>query len=143
MEDWHVCYSAMVYAEISKLERKLGIKIDPDWYVEEFWTKKGKDPGKRPRMPRALELAALADAPLAIAEAVREADQAEVDHLTQEVFAQRKRVADAQRALQVRDTKKARADVRRGTTKVDAAMRRLDELKKPAGDSGLGRIYPG
>src|SRR3546814_29405 len=94
-------------------------------------------------MPRALELAALADAPLAIAEAVREADQAEVDHLTQEVFAQRKRVADAQRALQVRDTKKAREDVRISTNKVDAAMRRLDELKKPAGDSGLGRIYPG
>src|SRR3546814_14401631 len=60
---WHVCYSAMVYAEISKLERKLGIKIDPDWCVEEFWIKKGKDPSKRPRVPRALELDAIANGP--------------------------------------------------------------------------------
>jgi hypothetical protein len=29
-----MCYSAMVYAEIGKLERKLGIKIDPDWGIE-------------------------------------------------------------------------------------------------------------
>src|SRR3546814_21022595 len=79
MEDWHVCYSAMVYAEISKLERKLGIKIDPDWYVEEFWIKKGKDPSKRPRVPRALELDALANGPPGIAAAVAEADRAEVD----------------------------------------------------------------
>lgn len=138
-----MCYSAMVYAEISKLERKLGIKIDPDWYVEQFWIKKGKDPGKRPRAPRALELEALAHGPPEVAGAVREADQAEIDRLTQEVFKQRKRVADAQRALQAKDTKKAREDVRIGANKVEAAMRRLDELKKPAGDSGLGRIYPG
>lgn len=133
----------MVYAEISKLERKLGIKIDPDWYAEEFWIKKGKDPYKRPRAPRALELDAIANGPPGIAAAVAEADQAEADRLTQEVFAQRKRVADAQRALQVKETKKAREDVRIGTNKMEAALRRLDELKQPAGGSGLGRIYPG
>ena len=138
-----MCYSAMVYAEISKLERKLGIKIDPGWYVEEFWTKKGRDPYKRPRVPRALELDAIAHGPPSIAAAVVEADQIEIDRLTQEVFAQRKRVADAQRALQSKETKKAREDVRIGTNKVEAAMRRLDELKKPPSESGLGRIYPG
>lgn len=138
-----MCYSAMVYAEIGKLERKLGIKIDPDWYVKEFWIKKGKDPYKRPKMPRALELAALANAPPPIQAAVREADQAEIDRLTQELFKQRKRVADAERALQAKETKKSREDVRIGTNKVEAAMRRLDELKKPESASGLGRIYPG
>src|SRR5690606_1985165 len=109
----------------------------------EFWIKKGKDPYKRPKMPRALELAALAAAPPPIAQAVRQADQAEIDRLTQEVFSQRKRVADAERALQVKETKQAREDVRIGTNKVEAAMRRLDERKKPPGDSGRGRIYPG
>lgn len=138
-----MCYSAMVYAEIKSMERKLGIKIDADWYVEEFWIKKGKDPYKRPKAPRALELEALAHAPPEIAGAVREADLAEIDRLTQEVFAQRKRVADGQRALQAKETKKAREDVRIGTNKVESAMRRLEELKKPASDSGLGRIYPG
>lgn len=138
-----MCYSAMVYAEIKTLERKLGIRIDPDWYAEEFWIKKGKDPYRRPKAPRALELEALAHGPPRIAGAIREADQAEIDRLTQEVFAQRKRVADGQRTLQSRDTRKAREDVRIGTNKAEAAMRRLDELKKPESASGLGRIYPG
>ena len=138
-----MCYSALVHAEIRKLERTLGVRIDPDWYVEEFWTKKGKDAAKRRKMPRALEREALAVAPPPIAAAIRAADQAEIDQLTRLVFAQRKRVADAERALQVRETKKARDDIRIGTNKVEAALRRLDELRTPPAQPGLGRIYPG
>lgn len=137
-----MCYSAMVYAEIKTLERKLGIKIDPDWYAEEFWIKRGKDPGKRKRAPRALERDALASAPPAIREAVREADRAETDRLTEEMFTQRARVAAAERSLQSKETKKAREDVRIGLNKVEAARRRLDELRR-ADVGPLGRIYPG
>src|SRR3546814_1917067 len=122
----------MCYGEIRQLGDKRGIKIDAVWVVAGFWIKKGKDPSKRPRVPRALELDAIANGPPGIAAAVAEADRAEVDRLTQEVFAQRKRVADAQRALQARETKKAREDVRIGTNKMEAALRRLDELKQPA-----------
>src|SRR5690606_35653899 len=93
--------------------------------------------------PRALELDAIANGPPEVAAAVREADQAEIDRLNQEVFTQRKRVGDAERSLQAKETKKAQEDVRIGTAKVEAAMRRLDELKKPASESELGRIYPG
>ncbi|HVI59329.1 MAG TPA: SOS response-associated peptidase family protein [Luteimonas sp.] len=133
----------MVIAEIRKYERKLGVKVDPKWYVQTFWIDRGKNPFKRPKVPRALELDAIANGPPEIAAAVREADQAETDRLTQELFAQRKRVGDAERALQVKETKKAREDVRIGSAKVEAALRRLDELKKPASESGMGRIYPG
>jgi len=138
-----MCYSAMVYAEIKQLERKLGIRIDADWYVEEFWIKRGRDPGKRKKAPRAMELDVLANGPPAAVEALRAADAAEEAALTQEVFKQRKRVAAGERALRAKETKKAREDVRIGTDKMAAAMRRLDELKKPASGSGLGRIYPG
>ncbi len=138
-----MCYSALVYAELRALERKLGIRIDPDWYIEEFWTRRGKDPSKRPRAPRALELDVIAHAPPGIATAVAEADQGEIDQLTQLVFAQRKRVADAQRALQARETRKAREDVRIGNNKIASAMARLDELRKPPAAAGVGRIYPG
>lgn len=138
-----MCYSAMIYAEIRKYERRLGMKVDPKWYVQTFWIDRGKHPFKRPKMPRALELDAIANGPPEVAAAVREADLAEIDRLTQEVFTQRKRVGDAERSLQAKETKKAREDVRIGMAKVEAAMRRLDELKKPASESGLGRIYPG
>lgn len=137
-----MCYSAMVQAEIRKLERTLGVKIDPDWYVEEFWIKRGKDPHKRKRMPRAGEREALAHAPPEIQAAIRASDQAEIDHLTREMFSQRARVVAAERSLQSKETKKAREDVRIGTAKVEAARNRLDELKT-GGGGGLGRIYPG
>lgn len=137
-----MCYSAQVYAEVRKLERTLGVKIDPDWYAAEFWTGRGKAPGKRPRMPRAMEREALAHAPADIQRAVREADQAEIHQLTAELFKQRARVVTAERSLKTRDTKKAREDVRIGSDKVAAAQRRLEELKSAAaGDRG--RIYPG
>jgi putative SOS response-associated peptidase YedK len=138
-----MCYSAMIHAEIRSLERKLGISIDPDWYAAEFWSKGGGDGVKRPRVPRALELDVIAHAPPGIAAAVVEADRDEIDQLTQLVFAQRRRVADAERTLQARETKKARADVRIGNNRIDAAMRRLDELGSAVAHGGLGRIYPG
>src|SRR5690606_21872833 len=102
-----------------------------------------KDPGKRRKMARAVELESMALAPPGIVAAVAAADQAEIDQLTQLVFAQRKRVADAERSLQARETKKAREAIRIGTGKVEAAMRRLDELRKLPADAGVGRIYPG
>lgn len=137
-----MCYSALVYAEIRKLERTLGVKVDADWYAETFWIKKGKDPWRRPKMPRAGELDALAHAPPEIRAAVRDADQAETDRLTREMFEQRARVAAAERSLATKETKKAREDVRIGTAKVESAKRRLEELKTGGGE-GLGRIYPG
>ena len=65
------------------------------------------------------------------------------DCATQEAFKQRRRVADAERALAVKPTKKAQEDVRIGSNLVERAVGRLDELRKPASTSGLGRIYPG
>lgn len=140
-----MCYSAAVYAELRKLERTLGVKIDPDWYAAEFWTKRGgrgKNANKRPRMPRDLEREALARAPTEIQDAVRAADQAETVTLTQELFEQRARVVAAERALQSKETKKARENIRIGSGKVAAAQRRLHELKASQ-VMGPGRIYPG
>ena len=136
-----MCYSAKVYAEVRDLERKLGLRIDPDWYAEVFWIQRGRHPFRRKKMPRSLEREALELAPPNIQAAVREADQAEIDQLTQEIFMQRSRVVAAERSLQKKDTKKAREDIRIGTDKVERAQRRLDELKAPSG--GEGRIYPG
>ncbi len=136
-----MCYSAKVATQIRQLERKLGVSIDADWPDAAFWLGQGNPP-RRPSMPRALEREALANAPPAIADAVAMADKVATDQLTRQVFLQRKRVADAERALQKRDTKKARQDIRIGNNKIAAAMRLLDELRPPSGDGGWGRIYP-
>jgi putative SOS response-associated peptidase YedK len=139
-----MCYSAMIYAEIKQLERRLMCKVDVKWYVQTFWIDRGKNPfAKRTKAPRAMERELLVDGPPELAEAVAEADRREIEALEQEIFAQRRRVADAERALQAKATKKAANDARIGRNKVQAAMDRLQELKSAGEGSGLGRIYPG
>lgn len=137
-----MCYSAQVHAEYSKFRRETGAEMDLDSYVRLFWWNEGRDPSRRPKVPRALERDLLAHGPEELAALVRRWDAWEVDQLTQELFKQRRRVADAERALQKRDTKKAREDVRIGTNKVKAAQRRLDTLKGKVGNQDA-RIYPG
>lgn len=139
-----MCYSAMIRAEIRQLERRLQCKVDVDWYVSTFWVEQGSGPkARRIRAPRAMERDLLLHGPAQVAALVAEADRREIAALEQDVFAQRRRVADAERALQARPTKKAANDARIGRNKVAAALQRLQELKSPGEGSGLGRIYPG
>ncbi|PJK00853.1 hypothetical protein CO641_02465 [Lysobacteraceae bacterium NML91-0213] len=136
-----MCYSAQVQAEYSKFRRETGADMDLDSYIRIFWWQEGKDP-RREKVPRAAERDILEHGPAELAEMIRRWDAWETDKLTQEVFAQRRRVADAERALQVKETKKARDDVRIGTNKVAAAQRRLDVLKGKPSDQDR-RVYPG
>ncbi len=134
-----MCYSAQVYAEVRKFERVLGRPVDVDWYVKTFWSADKK--GKRKKIPRVFERQALELAPPDIQAAVREADQVEIDQLTQTISKQRARVVAAERALQKRETKKAREDIRIGNDMLQRAQRRLDELKSDPGNRG--RVFPG
>ncbi|WP_345779291.1 SOS response-associated peptidase family protein [Lysobacter sp. M2-1] len=112
--------------------------------MKTFWIDRGKNPlRKRPKAPRSMERELLTNGPPELAEAVREADELEMAALEQELFKQRKRIADAERALLTKETKKAREEARIGRNKVEAALERLEELKSSGSGSGLGRIYPG
>lgn len=137
-----MCYSAQIKAEYEKYRRLTGADMDIRTFVRTFWWKEGAQPSRRPRVPRAVERDLLANGPEELAALVRRWDAWETGRLTREAFAQRRRVADAERALQARDTKKAREDVRIGSAKVAAAQRRLDALKGREGEDDR-RIYPG
>lgn len=136
-----MCYSAQIHAEFSKFRRETGADMDIDSYIRIFWWRGGKDL-RREKVPRATERDILEHGPAELAEMIRQWDSWEADKLTQELFSQRRRVADAERALEVKDTKKARDDVRIGTNKVAAAQRRLDVLKGMPSDQDR-RVYPG
>ena len=97
-----------------------------------FGGTRGRDPFRRPKVPRALERDALECGPPEVADLIRRWDAWEVDQLTLVIFALRRRVANAERVLQSRDTKKAREDVRIGTNKAVAAQRRLDVPRNAA-----------
>jgi putative SOS response-associated peptidase YedK len=132
-----MCYSAKVYSEFRLFERQYGAVMDLDEYVRTF------HPGekRRKKAPRALVRELEEIGPPDLRAALLAQDQADIAELEQEVFTQRRRVADAERALQAKTTKKAQEDVRIGTSKVKQAMRRLDILKGTRSDED--RIFPG
>ncbi|MBB1061805.1 SOS response-associated peptidase family protein [Marilutibacter spongiae] len=137
-----MCYSALVKAEFTRFVREYGAIMDIETYVKTYWGDDGRPVGRRPKVPRAAERDILEHGPPEVAELIRQWDAAEVDDLTRELFNQRKRVADGERALQAKATKKAADDVRIGTNKVNAARRRLDTIAGKASEQDH-RIYPG
>ena len=139
-----MCYSAMVYAELRKFQRETGSKMDVDSYVRIFWIGEQRDPfRKRPRVPRALERDILDNGPPLLADYIRQWDDTEAMALEQDIFAQRKRVADAERKLLAKVTKKAQDDVRIGTDKVSKALVRLEDLRRKEPKERDYRIFPG
>lgn len=59
-----------------------------------------------------------------------------------ELFAQKKRLADAERALQAKETKKAREDVRIATRKIEWLLEKLADLKRSEPKDEDNRIFP-
>lgn len=137
-----MCYSAQVEADFRKYRRQFGADLDMKEFVKRFWWEQGKDP-RRVKAPRAMFRELLTGGPAELAENIREGDLAEIADLEREVFAQRKRVADAERALQSKETQKALEDVRIGTNKGKDALRRLDTLKRTEAKPSDSRIFPG
>ncbi|RFF51742.1 hypothetical protein, partial [Xanthomonas campestris] len=136
-----MCYSAQVQAEFKAFQRAFGAVMDINAYVKTFWWDQGKDP-RRVKAPRAMVRELLEIGPPELQANLRAADAAEADTLTREIFDQKRRVGDAERALQLKETKKAREDVRIGTNKIQQAQRRLDTLKGTRGQDD-SRIFPG
>jgi len=113
-------------------------------YVKTFWIEKGRTPfRKRPKVPRAMEIEILRDGPAELADYVREWDRLEMADLEQEVWKQKRRVADAERALESKVTKKAQEDVRIGSDKMSKALARIEALKRTEPTASDSRMYPG
>ncbi|MBB1473496.1 SOS response-associated peptidase family protein [Luteimonas sp. MC1782] len=138
-----MCYSAQVRAEHRKFQRQTGATMELKDYVRLYWSDKGDAGAKRPKVPRALEIGFLRDGPPEIADLIRQWDAREMSTLEQELFKQRKRVADGERSLQAKVTKKAQEDMRIGMAKVEQIRGRIDALKRSEPKPDDARIYPG
>lgn len=139
-----MCYSAQVFAGFRKFQRQTGSKMAIKEYVRLFWRDLGKDPmAKRPKVPRAMEIDLLQSGPEEVAQLIRQWDAEEMDQLSQELFKQKKRVADGQRKLAEKITKKAEDDVRIGTDKMARIQARMDALKRTEPKPNDSRMFPG
>ena len=139
-----MCYSAQIRAEFKKYERELGATMSLKQYVRCFWDRR-RD-GTWRRIPKGVK-AAFAHprnaAEQELATLVAEGDAEMAHALEAGLFKQKKRLADAERALASRITKKAQSEERIARDKMQAAQRALDDLHRKYLLDRDSRIYPG
>jgi hypothetical protein len=137
-----MCYSAQILADYKRYVRDFGADISIKEFFNIFWRCK-KDP--KIKIAKAME-DAFADATSGMERDIRaliDEHRAEQEtKLQQELFKQRKRLADAERSLQAKSTKKALDDQRIATSKVDWALGKLVDLHRTETTDEDSRIFP-
>ena len=140
-----MCYSAQVRQEHDSYVREFGADISIGEYHRIYW-ERDRDP--RMKLPRGMDFAFLRDisgdpAIAEIQELIRKHDAGQTSKLQQEVFAQRKRLADAERTLQTKTTKAATESKRIATDKVSRAMAQLADFQRRDAKDKDARIFLG
>jgi putative SOS response-associated peptidase YedK len=137
-----MCYSAQIRADFRRYTRAHGATMDIAEYVRLFW-QRGQD--RSIKIPRAMSAAfydGTTEQEKQIEQLIATFNEEEANRLQAELFAQRKRLNDAERSLQTKTTKKAQEDQRIATSKIDAAMRRLTKISATEFTDIDSRIFP-
>nr|WP_038215434.1 SOS response-associated peptidase family protein [Xenophilus azovorans] len=139
-----MCYSAAVRADFAAFRRLFPTaRVDLKAFFDLYWrkkqqpkvllTSKGMDTlFARPRTAEEREIHAL----------ILEIDAERARAYEQDLFKQRKRLADAERVLQVKPTKKAQEDQRIAPKKIAAALASLDAMKRAELRDTDWRLFP-
>lgn len=138
-----MCYSAQLKSDYRQFLRETGARLDIGEFVRLYWE---RAEGAKLRIPRAMD--ALFARPAnaeerRIAELIVAFDRAETARLERELFAQRKRLADAERRLQAKHTRAAAESRRIATNKVQWCLGKLAQLRRTAPVPEDARIFPG
>jgi len=135
-----MCYSARIEHDYRKYQREYGADISLAEFAKLFVERAA---GAKVKLPKALDDAFASVTDYGIAEAIATWKRDQMTALEQEVFKQRKRLADAERKLATKPTKKASEEQRIATGKVEASLWRLGDLKRDRWEPQDSRIYPG
>lgn len=138
-----MCYSAQVNADYKKYVQIFGAAISIRDFYDTFWRRNQE--GKL-KIPKAMEDAfsdPRTDAEREIKGLIDAFRAEQATKFEQELFKQRKRLADAERTLQTRTTKAAAESRRIAGEKIDATMRRLADLRRTEARDSDSRIFPG
>jgi putative SOS response-associated peptidase YedK len=138
-----MCYSAQIWASYRKYVREYLAEIDIGTFAELFWSRLDDD---RIKLPKAMEDAfdtSDDSTPPEIKDLIDKFKTQQATKLEQLLFAQRKRLADAERTLLTKTTKAATEAKRISTTKVDWALLKLADLRRTVLKDSDSRIYPG
>lgn len=138
-----MCYSAQIKANYRDYMRLFGATISIQEFVKLFYER----PEAKLKIPKAME-AAFEQAPSTpdeqeIKRLIDAYKGSRAMALEQELFTQRKRLADAERTLQTKQTKSALESQRIATSKISKARLDLDDLRRTELLDRDSRIFPG
>jgi putative SOS response-associated peptidase YedK len=137
-----MCYSAQLQRAYMNYVRETGAEMDLEQFKDIFGVRM-KDPAIR--IPRAVERwfdAPTNDAEKQIKRLIDEYRAAETTKLEREVFAQKRRLADAERTLAIKVTKAATESKRIAGNKIEQALSRLERMRDDKTTNMDARIFP-
>jgi putative SOS response-associated peptidase YedK len=137
-----MCFSARVRQDIHALARRYGANIAYDMFAQLF---RRRLDGEDIKASRGLERSFAeprSDIERQIKADIDAFRARQVAKWETDLFLQKKRLADAERTLQTRETKKAREDVRIATNKIAGYLERLSDERSTAVKEDEGRIFP-
>ena len=137
-----MCYSAQILADYRKYVRHHGATVDLKEFVDLFWRRLTDASIKIPKAMEAPFANPQGDEEVRIQAHVETFHRQEAARLEQELFKQRKRLADAERTLQSKATRAATESKRIATAKVEWALGKLGDLRRSDLIDDDSRIFP-
>jgi putative SOS response-associated peptidase YedK len=139
-----MCFSAQVWESWRSYQRRFGgSDIDIHEFVKLYVDR--RDGGKQ-KIPKGMDAAFMdprTSEERQVKELIEQYNAQQVSKLEQEIFKQRKRLADAERTLAgPKPTKKAAEDQRIATTKVEWSLSKLADLRRTEPKDRDSRIFP-
>lgn len=138
-----MCYSAQIWQDYRRYVRAWGADISLEDFVRLYWDRQSNP---RIRIAKAMDAAFAQpqnDDERRIKALIDAFDAQQRTRLEQELFKQRRRLADAERTLQTRTTKAALESRRIATDKVAWALAKLADLRRTDLIDEDSRIFPG
>jgi len=138
-----VCYSAEVQEDYRWYVRTYGVKISIEDFVH-LYTARMSD--AKIKIAKAMDAAFVdpkSENERAVKSLIDEYNTAQATKLEQDLFKQKKRLADAQRTLQTKSTKAATESARIAASKIDWSLGKLADLRRSDLKDDDSRIFPG
>lgn len=138
-----MCFSAQVVEAFELFKKKHGAEIDIHEFVKLY---ANRSEHQKIRIPKGMDANFAnpeSDLERSVASMIIDFNQAELAKHEQELFKQRKRLADADRKLLSRTTKAASESKRIATSKVKWLLARISDIKRSTLVDRDSRIFPG
>lgn len=138
-----MCYSAQIEAAYDKYVRMFGAHMSLHEFADLYL---GREQGSKAKIPRAIDAwfaDPQSDVERETGTLIRRFNAEQATLLERELFAQRARLAKAESALAVKQTKAAAESQRIAGNKIKTALRRLEDLRRTEPADRDARIFPG